>query len=320
MFYNAQPAEIPDDAFPADVPSDTAQPTPDEALADDPLGVPAQDPMDVPSDVPSNRSAHAEVHPHRMAIAMTGAVLLSLLTATAVFAAKDNKGDNKDPKDPKEHGQSFENAHPPKDSVEARKWKERRDAREEHEHAAAHPGKPHVGPPGHSKNHPTPPGFEGPNGKPTFTNRKMRGHKHHEDRPERTTEDAKHWQDKRMWRQEGTWQGADTWANARAKDWKAQRTTWPLRGGYGGAFITQAEYEKHYTVAHDFRIGDEPKMKNGYAHFSHEGDRFVIVDPYPENWNTKWHSSDDVYLEYNQGYYLINRQHPGSPLAIMVLE
>lgn len=92
------------------------------------------------------------------------------------------------------------------------------------------------------------------------------------------------------------------------------------RGGYGGAFITQPAYEKYYTVAHDFRIGDEPTMIDGYAHFKHEGDEFVIVDPYPENWNTKWHSSDDVYLDYNRGYYLHNRQHTGSPLAVMVLK
>ena len=92
------------------------------------------------------------------------------------------------------------------------------------------------------------------------------------------------------------------------------------RGGYGGAFITQPAYEKYDTVAHDFRIGDEPTMIDGYAHFKHEGDEFVIVDPYPENWNTKWHSSDDVYLDYNRGYYLHNRQHTGSPLAVMVLK
>jgi hypothetical protein len=308
MFFNPQPpADKPESDVPADIPADV------------PVEDPANTPDDVHADVPAHDGAPlSDLTRHRSALNLTAIGLISLLSAWAVYAAND-KDMGKSGKNKLEHGQQFENARPPKDSIEAR------ERREDREHAAVHPGEPHKGPPGHRGNpaypgHPNPPGFEGPNGKPTFMNRKMRGHQHHEDRPARTSSDAKHWQDKRMWRQPGTWAGADTWANARAKDWTKERTTWPLRGGYGGAFITQAEYEKHYTVSHNFRIGDQPRMKNGYAHFKHAGDHFVIVDPYPENWNEKWHSSDDVYLEYNQGYYLHNRQHPGSPLAVMALE
>jgi hypothetical protein len=304
MFFNPEsPLDNPESEVPADVPSD----------------VPTDIPVDAPADIPAHDGAPlATVTANRSALAVTAGVMLSLLSAWAVYAAND-KNMSKIEKDRLEHGQKFENAHPSKDSTEARERREKR------EHAMEHPGESHKGPPGHIGNsaypgHPNPPGFEGPNGKPTFMNRKMRGHQHHVDRPARTAAQAKHWQDNRMWRQAGTWAGADSWANARAKDWKKERTTWPLRGGYGGAFITQAEYDKHYSVSHNFRIGDQPKMKNGYAHFRHEGDQFVIVDPYPENWNEKWHSSDDVYLDYNQGYYLHNRQHPGSPLAVMVLE
>jgi hypothetical protein len=221
-------------------------------------------------------------------VSMAGLVVVTTSAVHAIDAA------DKVNKERYEPGHKFEYAHAPVDSAEAH---EQRD----------YPMGPSTA-------------VKGPNGRLTYVNRKMQGHVHHEDHPSRSAAEAKMWQDKRMWRQAGVWQGGKDWNNARSKNWQADHTHWPQRGGYGGAFITQPEYDKHYTVAHDFRIGDEPKMKNGYAHFDHEGDTFVIVDPYPENWNTKWHSSDDVYLDYNQGYYLHNRQHPGSPLAVMVLE
>ena len=235
--------------------------------------------------------------------AATLAFAAGLLSLSASPAFADDAM-TKSEKEKYEPGHKFEYAHPPKDSAEA---KERREAemRWRHDHPMGNAG---------AKN------GHGPKGKKTHVNSKMKGHTHHEDHPMRSDEDAKKWQDNRMWRQTGTWQGGKDWNNARSKNWQRDHSTWPQRGSYGGAFITQPEYDKHYTVAHDFRIGDEPKMIDGYAHFKHEGDEFVIVDPYPENWNTKWHSSDDVYLDYNQGYYLHNRQHTGSPLAVMVLK
>ena len=39
---------------------------------------------------------------------------------------------------------------------------------------------------------------------------------------------------------------------------------------------------------------------------------------WPEFWSDHWYANDDVYIDYNDGYYLHNRRHPGVSLAISV--
>jgi hypothetical protein len=250
----------------------------------------SQDPL--PRQGAGTAASPALLRPHRPKLLLIGTMMLTLLTAAAVFAA-NKPGGNMD-KSRLEHGQKFENAHPPthEDSLEARRdsaaWVERK-------------GRPR-------------------HGNPTFMNRKMMGHSKHEDRPSRTETNAKEWQNKRMWRQNGTWQGSATWLGSRATDWQNERASWPQRGGYGGAFVSQADYDRHFSTAHDFRLKSQPDMKRGYPHFKRDGVHFMMVDPYPQHWNEKWHETDDVYIQYDQGYYLHNRRDPAHAIAVMVLQ
>ncbi len=57
----------------------------------------------------------------------------------------------------------------------------------------------------------------------------------------------------------------------------------------------------------------------GYPEFQYGGYTFMMVDPWPENWAANWYSADDVYVGYNNGYYLYNRDYPGEALAITVV-
>lgn len=41
-----------------------------------------------------------------------------------------------------------------------------------------------------------------------------------------------------------------------------------------------------------------------------------MADPYPEDWSEKWYDSDDVYIDYDDGYYLYNRSYPKSGLRL----
>jgi hypothetical protein len=56
----------------------------------------------------------------------------------------------------------------------------------------------------------------------------------------------------------------------------------------------------------------------GYPRFSYSGLAFMLVDPWPESWAENWYATDDVYIDYDDGYYLYNRRHPGVRLAIAV--
>jgi len=56
----------------------------------------------------------------------------------------------------------------------------------------------------------------------------------------------------------------------------------------------------------------------GYPRFRYGNYWFLIVDPWPEFWSENWYADDDVYVDYNDGYYLQNRRHPGVSIAISV--
>jgi hypothetical protein len=61
-----------------------------------------------------------------------------------------------------------------------------------------------------------------------------------------------------------------------------------------------------------------PVMYMGYPRFYYGGFSFLMVDPYPSYWAANWYESDDVYIAYNDGYYLYNRRYPEVQLAITV--
>jgi hypothetical protein len=59
-------------------------------------------------------------------------------------------------------------------------------------------------------------------------------------------------------------------------------------------------------------------MYMGYPRFVYSGYSFMVLDPWPGSWEENWYASDDVYIDYSDGYYLHNRRHPGVRLAITI--
>ena len=42
----------------------------------------------------------------------------------------------------------------------------------------------------------------------------------------------------------------------------------------------------------------------------------MMVDPWPEHWSDDWYVTDDVYVGYDNGYYLYNRRDPSVGLQL----
>jgi hypothetical protein len=61
-----------------------------------------------------------------------------------------------------------------------------------------------------------------------------------------------------------------------------------------------------------------PSIYMGYPRFDYGGFSFLLLDPYPQNWGPDWYSSDDLYIDYDDGYYLYDRNYPYVRLAITV--
>ncbi len=62
-----------------------------------------------------------------------------------------------------------------------------------------------------------------------------------------------------------------------------------------------------------------PSIYMGYPRFSYDGFSFMILDPWPEYWADNWYETDDVYIGYDDGYYLYDRRSPYVRLAISVV-
>ncbi|HJV48324.1 MAG TPA: hypothetical protein VJ549_03520 [Geothrix sp.] len=137
-------------------------------------------------------------------------------------------------------------------------------------------------------------------------------------RPARTVEAARAWQARQSWRQ-GAWPAHASWQEHRAHRWENEHRTWTQRGGYGGYRIPEAQFARTFGDRHAFRIGSRPLIYGGYPRFRCGGYWFLIVDPWPEFWVDDWYLWDDVYIDYDfDGYYLLDRHHPGVRLALMV--
>ena len=134
-----------------------------------------------------------------------------------------------------------------------------------------------------------------------------------------TTQQATAWQQQKGWlKQGGGWQGHSTWAQSGDRNWNTDHRTWAQRGGYGGYYIPQNTYNLSFGSQHWFRIGGLPTMYMGYPRFSYGGFWFMLVDPWPGTWAENWYAVDDVYVDYDNGYYLCNRAYPDIRLAITV--
>ena len=94
--------------------------------------------------------------------------------------------------------------------------------------------------------------------------------------------------------------------------------TWAQRGGYGGYYIPQDRFSLYFGSDHLFRIRSRPIIVGGYPRFQYGGFWFMMVDPWPDYWSDSWYNSDDVYIDYDDGYYLYNRRYPGEAIAITI--
>jgi hypothetical protein len=127
------------------------------------------------------------------------------------------------------------------------------------------------------------------------------------------------WQQQRGWLQKGGWQGHDSWQQNRAQHWSSDHRNWSQRGGYGGYYIPQQTFGLYFGRQHFFRIRSRPTIYMGYPRFYYGGFSFLLVDPWPEYWHDNWYDADDVYIDYDDGYYLYNRNYPGVGLAITIV-
>ena len=63
-------------------------------------------------------------------------------------------------------------------------------------------------------------------------------------------------------------------------------------------------------------------MYLGYPRFQYGGYTFLLVDPWPSDWDPNWYDADDLYIdydEYDDGYYLYNRNYPNERLAVAIV-
>lgn len=136
--------------------------------------------------------------------------------------------------------------------------------------------------------------------------------------PQRTEQQARTWQQNKGWQQPGVWQAHASWQQDRSSNWSSDHRTWAQRGGYGGYYIPQDSYNRSFGSQHSFRLGSQPVMYLGYPRFEYGGFSFLLVDPWPEAWAMNWYASDDVYIDYDNGYYLCDTRYPQMRLAITV--
>jgi len=106
---------------------------------------------------------------------------------------------------------------------------------------------------------------------------------------------------------------------SRAGSWSTDHQTWQQRGGYNGYRIPDNRFKLYFGNNHFFRISRLPLLfVGGYPRFQYDGYWVTFVDPWPETWSPTWYETDDVYLDYSDGYYLYDRNYPGIGIAVTV--
>lgn len=136
--------------------------------------------------------------------------------------------------------------------------------------------------------------------------------------PQHTQEQARAWQQQKGWAKGGGSPGHATFLQSQSRNWAADHRSWAQRGGYGGYYIPQDRFRASFGSQHFFRLGGLPVMYMGYPRFAYSGFSFLLVDPWPGDWPGNWYSADDVYIDYDNGYYLYNRSYPQERLAITI--
>ncbi len=137
--------------------------------------------------------------------------------------------------------------------------------------------------------------------------------------PNHTPEQTREWQQKKAWTHNGGWQGRNSWREHRSDNWGRDHRSWAQRGGYGGYYIPQDYYVMYFGPVHYFRFQRAPVIYWGYPRFYYQDISFIMVDPWPMTWQENWYENDDVYIEYNDGYYLYNRREPTVAIAINIV-
>ena len=137
--------------------------------------------------------------------------------------------------------------------------------------------------------------------------------------PQRTQQQARTWQQNKGWAQQGAWQAHNSWQQYRTQNWSSDHRTWAQRGGYGGYYIPQDRFNLYFGSRHFFRLRSQPVMYLGYPRFAYGGFSFLLVDPWPEGWSENWYSSDQLFIDYDDGYYLCDRRYPQFRLAITII-
>jgi hypothetical protein len=136
--------------------------------------------------------------------------------------------------------------------------------------------------------------------------------------PQRTQQQARTWQQQKGWAQNGASQGHATFQQNRAQNWATDHRNWVQRGGYGGYYVPQDRFSISFGSQHPFRLNTRPVIYQGYPRFEYGGFSFLMVDPWPEYWSDSWYRYDDVYVDYDEGYYLYDRRDPQVRLAITI--
>jgi hypothetical protein len=137
---------------------------------------------------------------------------------------------------------------------------------------------------------------------------------------QRSERQVQSWQQQRGWvKQGGGWQPHTSFQQGRDQNWASDHRNWTQRGGYGGSYIPQASFGVYFGSSHFFHIGAMPAMYMGYPRFAYGGYSFMLLDPWPGSWRADWYASDDVYIDYSDGYYLHDRRYPGVRLAVTVV-
>lgn len=110
------------------------------------------------------------------------------------------------------------------------------------------------------------------------------------------------------------------WEKHRAQNWEHEHRDWRDRGGYHGYRIPDHKYRAYFGPEHAFRVHGRPfRVVGGHPRFQYNGFWFTFVEPWPEMWAPNWYERDTVYVAYvNDGYYLVNRSHPGVRVAVNI--
>ena len=109
------------------------------------------------------------------------------------------------------------------------------------------------------------------------------------------------------------------WDGHRSQHWDSDHRNWQQRGGYRGYRIPDDRFRGYFGSDHGFRIHGLPFLVvGGYPRFQYDGYWLSLVDPWPEYWGNDWYDNDDVYVAYENGYYLYDRRYPGTGIAISI--